>query len=105
MLCRLSEHEEGTAQIGGNHLVKHLHVAISDSPKRHDPGTVHHHIDPVESVQRLFEETFHLGGVRNIGLHGDGLPAGRLDFIDDSFGFGGVARIVHDDGEAVARQP
>jgi hypothetical protein len=76
MLCRLSEHEESTAQIGGNHPVKHLDVAISDSSKRHDARAVHHDVDPAESVQRLFEETFHVAGVRHIGLHGDGLPAG-----------------------------
>ena len=71
MLRRLSEHEEGTAQIGGNHLVKHFHVAISDSSKRHDARAVYHYINPVERIQRLFEETLPVGGIRHIGLHGD----------------------------------
>src|ERR671930_2166701 len=45
-----------------------------DAPKRHDARAVHHHIDPAERVPRLFEEALHVGGVRHIGLHGDGLP-------------------------------
>src|SRR6266542_1684943 len=105
MLCRLTEHEESTAQVSGDYLVKHLDVAISDSSKRHDARAVHHHIDPREGVQRLFEETFYLGGVCHIRLHGDGLPACRLDLVHDSFGFGGVAGIVYDDCEPVASEP
>src|SRR4030095_10436352 len=105
MLRCLSEHEEGTAQIGGNHLVKHLHVAICDSPERHDACAVHYHIDPAESVERFLKQSFHVGGDRYIGPHSDNFTSGRLDLLDNSCSFSGVARIVHDDGEAVARQP
>jgi len=49
-----------------------VNYAGNDSSKRHDARAVHDHINPVESVQRLFEETFHVVGVRNIGLHSDG---------------------------------
>ena len=78
MLCRLRQHDEGAAQIGGDHLVERLQVALGDRRKRHDAGAVHDHVDPTESVQRLLEETLHIGGVSDVGLHRDGLPAGDL---------------------------
>jgi hypothetical protein len=47
---RLSQYYKGAAQIGGNHLVKHLYIAIGDWRKRHDPRTVHYHVNLAEHV-------------------------------------------------------
>src|SRR5262245_60606348 len=105
MPCRLSEHEESAAKINGDHLVKYLDVTVSDSSKRHDARTVHHHVDPAESVECVPEKTLYFGGVRDIGLEGDGLPTDRFDLVHDSLSFAGAAGIVHDDGKTVASEP
>ena len=105
MLRRLSEHEKSTAQIGGNYLIKHFDVDIGYSSKRHDARTVHHDVDPAESIQRFFEKIFHLAGARNIRLNGYGPAAGQCDLVNRVLCLASLARIVHDDGEAVARQP
>src|SRR5215468_4419016 len=99
MLCRLPKHEKRTAQVGGDHLVEHLDIAVGDARERHDARTVHHHVDLAESVECIPEKALYFACVRDIGLQGDGLTTHRLNFVHDSLSFGGAASVAHDDRE------
>src|SRR4029453_761967 len=105
MLCRLPKHEKRAAQVGGDHFVERLDIAVGDVPERHDARTVHYHVDLAEGVECIPEKALYLTWVRDISLQGDGLPTNRLNLVHDSLSFAGAAGIVHDHGKAVACKP
>jgi len=57
-----------------------------------------------KAFQRLLEESLDVRGHRHIRLHGDGFSAGAFNFGYDCFSLGRIARIMHGNSEAVARQ-
>jgi hypothetical protein len=59
--------------------------------------------DPL--VIHFTEGTLYTGGGTSVAGPGAAPPAGGLNFGDCSCGGGGAAGLVHDDGEAVAREP
>src|SRR5882757_3408981 len=75
MLCRLREYQEGSAQVGRNHLVEGGHVYAGDRKERHDARTVNHYIGSAESGHRLFEKPLHVFSICHICLHIDALSA------------------------------
>jgi hypothetical protein len=99
-----AQHDEGSAQVGRDDSIEGRQVAIGDRPERHDAGAVHHHVEPAEGAERLLEEAVDRGRVRHVRLDREGLATTGLDLGRCGFGLGGIAGVVQDDGEAVARQ-
>jgi hypothetical protein len=70
----------------------------------HDAGIVDHHVDAAKRCFRSVEQAGDGDRIGDIGLRGDRAAPVALDLRDQRFGGGGVAGIVDDDDEAVARQ-
>ena len=104
MLCRLREYQEGSAQVGRDHLVEGGHVSAGNRKERHDARTVNHHIGSAESLHRFFEKPLHVFRICHICLHGDGLSAGSLEICDNCLCRGRFSRVVHDHQKSIFSQ-
>ena len=87
------------------HAVEVVEVELRDRRQDHDPGGVHDDVDPAERLLDGVERRLHLCGLRDVAADGDRPAAGPLDGGHDLLRPGLVARVVHADGHAVARQP
>src|SRR5712671_5465367 len=104
MLSRLREYQEGSAQVCRDHLVESGHVSAGNQEKRHDAGTMNHHIRSTERVYRLFEEPLHVCGNRHICLHSDALSACSLEICDNCLCRGRFSSVVHDHRKSIFSQ-
>lgn len=100
----LGEHQESPAQIGGNHSIEGLDVALPNRGHWHDARVVNHGIDAAEVTQSLRKEPLDISLIGDIGLNRDRLRAGRLDLSNGFLGLGLTARVIDNYGKAVVRQ-
>lgn len=100
-----AEHDEGAAQVGADHPVEALQVAVGDLQVGHRAGAVDHHVDAAEGAPGGFEQLVHVLRAGHVALYGDGRAAGGDDFGHDLVGHGLVAGIVDRDRETVGGQP
>ena len=89
-----AEHDEGATQVGADHPVEALQVAVGDL-----------HVDAAEGAPGGFEQLVHVLRAGHVALYGDGRAAGGDDFGHDLVGHGLVAGIVDRDRETVGGQP
>src|SRR6266446_7005081 len=101
---RLAQHEEGAAQIGGDHPVEVLQRAVRDRVERHDAGAVHHHVDPPEGLERVAEEVVHVGSARHVRRDRDRAAVRGLDLAHQLPGPRRVAGVGRHHREAIAGQ-
>ena len=104
MLSRLREYQEGSAQVGRDHLIEGGHVSAGNRKELHDSRTVNHHIGSAESVHRLSEQPLHVFGNCHICLHSDALSACSLEICDNCLRCGRFSRVVDDHRKSILSQ-
>ena len=82
-------------------------MSIIVDPRLHvdDAGVVDEGGQPPERDVAGLEETLDLGLDPDVGGHGNGRPAGRMDVAHDALGRFAVGAVVHADGVAARAPP
>src|SRR6202171_3025021 len=105
MLRGLSQHQEGTAQVGGDNFVEQVEVILANGRQWHDARVVNHNVDAAEFRTGFIEEPLDVRRARHICLNGDGIAAHPLKFRHDFVSFRCVAQVVHNNRESILGQP
>src|SRR6516164_1631708 len=85
--------------------VKGRVIRIRDRRQGHDSGVVDQNVDASELFFSSVEQARYVRCLTDIGLRSYCMSSRRFDFLDECRGFCFAARIVHNDGEAVMREP
>jgi hypothetical protein len=101
---RFAQSVERALQVHGDQPIEGHVVDVGELGQGHDPRIVHQHVHATERSLRGVEQRADGLGVADVGPRSERATARRLDLSGQDFGGSGVARIVDDDGKAIAGQ-
>ncbi len=92
--------EKGTGEVGADHPVPVIERGLVDRRIFRNTGIVDEHIDRAEPRHGFGKQVLHRGFVGDVGRHGEGFAALRLDLLHQSGKAIGPARGQHHPGAA-----